>query len=76
MSYREREQDEGPDTAYEPCGVCGVVQADHGHMFVKPWFLVDNPHNLCTQCNASAAEHPTHDWKPPSDNSPDEPEED
>lgn len=29
MSYREREQDEGPDTAYEPCGVCGVVQEDH-----------------------------------------------
>ena len=76
MSYREREQDEGPDSACEPCGVCGVEQADHGHVFAGPRYSFT--HTYCDVCGElpSHPDHTLHDWEPASDNSPDEPDED
>jgi hypothetical protein len=67
MSMREREQDEGPDTAYMPCGVCGVAEADHGHMWL---------YGCLGECGEAFSEHPTHDWEMPEDNSPEDRDED
>lgn len=75
MSYREREQDEGPDTAYMPCGLCGVVEADHGHVFIRPCGSLEGK-DSCWYCAEPEKEHSSHAWEPPSDNSPDEPDED
>lgn len=76
MSYREREQEEGPDTAFEPCGACGVAQADHGHAFIIKGCL--GSLEYCEAClhGRQDAVHVAHDWEPPEDNSPNEPDED
>lgn len=56
-----------------PCGVCGVEQEDHGHRFDP-----SDTGPLCFLCGGSISSdpHTSHDWEPPSDNAPDEPEED
>ena len=74
MSYREREQDEGPDYWETPCGVCGVTLEEHGHVFLV-WHR-EGYTGTCCYCNEAEFDHPTHDWELPSDNSPDEPDED